>query len=929
MTEKVVERSDSERSNNPGFRVYRTSHTRLLGAFALVLTYSDLKSFFEFHYWSSDSAGKIDLPYKTLLQEFTQDRYSKLPQYSIISEEGPDHDKEFTIEVRLGTMKVSGTGGSKKKAESSAAHLWLKKFAYDFLASKAKANTKSKKEARQTEFVIGRRVDKALKVFQVPENYDQLLAEALTHSSYNHESRQSFPENSKLAVLGSYLHQAGVAHFCASSDVLANRPNCDEFTPAFFGNATVSAEQLNRIALDCSLEELVLVGKGLRASGIGKNVMHSTLHAVSAVRFLATRPDHDVKKALWPKLLDLFESMASEGLDNQAINSMGLLQEIFQAVGMRIVPELGRQVGPDHDKVHNGKIRLVGDGAKKSMVLSGGTGSSKKTANQRLARLVIPVIEEINRDFETSIKNANRDWVKQLASFFFPCSFYSVPKPTRVVKYQLLGVRWLLSGELDQFRDWFEWMYSFIDPAESDVNNNIKVFYSTLGIRGQWNLLEDSKRLLSEIEAYVEQEEGMERLLHIRDESFYQDLIGLLSVLNLSSKPLEHTTSLSEVLAGVSLLKRGRMELEIVDPIPDFKFKEREGSISEVFLQILGSLEEPCSEEGVVVSFGPGSEGNKIRIRFEGTGVGDLLKERFAKLKNLPVIKFFTHEGLIERLSREGDHIECFLVNLDDRTTLQRVIASISSSTSAIRRETRSTLSKILHDLKNHLISAQVAVSTGGEDRTSIFRAHASASEHLDYVSRLSTQFRLVANALDEVHIEQIVISDFFRKVARRLFDSLPAGISLSVNESSSKEVLWSSADFLESIMDNLVKNSVEAMEEGGRLWLEWDADQESGDVMVRIRDEGHGVDSETLDHLLEGRSLESSKEGGSGVGMLTVVSMLKRIGGEISGTSEKGRGTEWLVLVPSLRPESDSGSADDELEMEEILTLEEKSDNE
>lgn len=59
---------------------------------------------------------------KTKVQEILQSRFKITPTYEIISEEGPDHDKYFTMALKVGNKKISeGHGTSKQKAEEDAA----------------------------------------------------------------------------------------------------------------------------------------------------------------------------------------------------------------------------------------------------------------------------------------------------------------------------------------------------------------------------------------------------------------------------------------------------------------------------------------------------------------------------------------------------------------------------------------------------------------------------------------------------------------------------------------------------------------------------------------------------------------------------------------------------------------------------------------
>jgi ribonuclease-3 len=60
--------------------------------------------------------------YKTALQELIQKDYGDRLYYEVISESGPDHDKVFTVQVKLkNNILGRGTGKSKKEAEQIAA----------------------------------------------------------------------------------------------------------------------------------------------------------------------------------------------------------------------------------------------------------------------------------------------------------------------------------------------------------------------------------------------------------------------------------------------------------------------------------------------------------------------------------------------------------------------------------------------------------------------------------------------------------------------------------------------------------------------------------------------------------------------------------------------------------------------------------------
>jgi len=70
----------------------------------------------------------ISRDYKTRLQEESQNRFQTVPNYQLMSESGPDHDKTFEIHLFINReLFGQGLGKSKKQAEQNAALEALKK----------------------------------------------------------------------------------------------------------------------------------------------------------------------------------------------------------------------------------------------------------------------------------------------------------------------------------------------------------------------------------------------------------------------------------------------------------------------------------------------------------------------------------------------------------------------------------------------------------------------------------------------------------------------------------------------------------------------------------------------------------------------------------------------------------------------------------
>ena len=80
-----------------------------------------------------DAIEEDDFPRdsKTQLQEVSQSVFGQTPEYRVLSEEGPPHERTFTVEVRIPSdLTGTGKGRNKRQSEQSAARDVLRKLGY-------------------------------------------------------------------------------------------------------------------------------------------------------------------------------------------------------------------------------------------------------------------------------------------------------------------------------------------------------------------------------------------------------------------------------------------------------------------------------------------------------------------------------------------------------------------------------------------------------------------------------------------------------------------------------------------------------------------------------------------------------------------------------------------------------------------------------
>ncbi len=80
-----------------------------------------------------DSVDTLDADrdFKSRLQELVQETRKTVPQYSVVTSIGPDHDRTFKVQVTVDTYTALGEGKSKKAAEQEAARKVLEQLSQE------------------------------------------------------------------------------------------------------------------------------------------------------------------------------------------------------------------------------------------------------------------------------------------------------------------------------------------------------------------------------------------------------------------------------------------------------------------------------------------------------------------------------------------------------------------------------------------------------------------------------------------------------------------------------------------------------------------------------------------------------------------------------------------------------------------------------
>lgn len=99
----------------------------------------------------------------------------------------------------------------------------------------------------------------------------------------------------------------------------------------------------------------------------------------------------------------------------------------------------------------------------------------------------------------------------------------------------------------------------------------------------------------------------------------------------------------------------------------------------------------------------------------------------------------------------------------------------------------------------------------------------------------------------------------------------------------------------IKQVFFNLIRNAVQAVKFGGHIDIA--ATSESGRLRITFKDDGVGMDEKQLGKLFQ--PFNTTREEGTGLGLFIAYNIIREHGGKIFASSEPGKGTEFVVVLP------------------------------
>ncbi|MES9695410.1 PAS domain-containing sensor histidine kinase [Bacillus toyonensis] len=215
----------------------------------------------------------------------------------------------------------------------------------------------------------------------------------------------------------------------------------------------------------------------------------------------------------------------------------------------------------------------------------------------------------------------------------------------------------------------------------------------------------------------------------------------------------------------------------------------------------------------------------------------------------------------------------------------------------------------VAHEVRNPLTVIKGFIQLfqiNKEDQEKYFDLMLSEIERIEAILQ---EFLSIAKT-DEINTEKKNIYQIFKNVVSLInTKAIMTNIQVELFTDSEEIIIECSENQLKQVFINILQNSIEAMLNGGKISIHIKEIHKNG-VIISVIDEGIGIPEERIKRL--GEPFYSTKEKGTGIGLMLSYKIIESHQGTISIMSEVGVGTTVTIYLPKMQSKQSLSNCDD-----------------
>ena len=217
----------------------------------------------------------------------------------------------------------------------------------------------------------------------------------------------------------------------------------------------------------------------------------------------------------------------------------------------------------------------------------------------------------------------------------------------------------------------------------------------------------------------------------------------------------------------------------------------------------------------------------------------------------------------------------------------------------------REMAKQVAHEIKNPLTPMKLSIQY--LDRTAkdhpdraqelIPRISATLIEQIDNLSQIANEFSNFAS-MPQASNEKVILNE----IVETIHDLFRKRDDMDINLIEPIDDLYVFADknHLVRILNNLLKNAIQAIPENRRGKIEIELKRSENDAVIRISDNGTGIPDNMKDKVFTPNF--TTKSSGTGLGLAISANMIDSFNGRIYFETRVGYGTDFFISIPLMR---------------------------
>ena len=227
------------------------------------------------------------------------------------------------------------------------------------------------------------------------------------------------------------------------------------------------------------------------------------------------------------------------------------------------------------------------------------------------------------------------------------------------------------------------------------------------------------------------------------------------------------------------------------------------------------------------------------------------------------------------------------------------------------RLETIGTMTaSIAHDFNNLLtpimgysiMTMEMLPADATDLQENLMEIYDASVKAKDIVTRLAD----LTKKGNEENFKEIDVDEVIRSALKVTLPAKPKDVDVKANFDAEGEKIKADRTQISQLVMNIVLNAYDAMrEKGGTLLVSTRISGE--EVVLRFKDNGCGMDTDTMSRIFDPFYTTKESGKGTGLGLAIVAQIVETHGGKIYVDSEPGAGTEFRIYIPLVGAEMES----------------------